>query len=471
MNERRASPSPGNLSPDNVGVIRMAISPIGLNALLMLADADLHDLHIALSEEVECRWAVVDLGSGEMRDVVGVPDEFRVAVSIRRRSSAIPTWKPFLAGLGVPVDLTARPDAESVLIAVRTATKPARTVLWCFGSASLAVPNELVDGRFGLISALNKHTAGSKIDSCRLMPGDARSRRRSGDPAARVRQLNSLVRDGYRHSVLARSSAAPPVQGLRFDSASDLLRGVRVSTQDELMPDLEGARGLRFSTFVDSWSDLAVLADYLVDLRNRTDYRQAWEWVDHVVPVAPRGEVQRLLGVLHQLIVESADTPIDLVLPELGGAEPMPRLQFRMGREAAWSAPLEWRHVRRRLLQAPAGTAAALRRKIGSSPRLRTTRTPPCSSWATSLLLSSPTAGSTMCSATVNSLLSMQTSCAGWPPRSRPSRGAISRSPTSRAGTNRTTWQPPPDEADSAWHCLTISRSACPSRPPSRPAT
>lgn len=342
----------------------MRTVPISLNALLMLGDADLHDLHTALSEDVECSWAVADLDSGGLRDVMAVPADARVAVSIRRRSPVTPTWKPFLAGLGVPVDLASGPDAESVLIAVRTASDPPRTVLWCFGSASLAVPNHLVDGRFGLITALNKHTAGASIDSWRMMPSDARSRRRTGDPAARVRQLSAVVRDGYRHSVLAKSPAASPVQGLRFDSASDLLRGVRVSTQDELMPDLEGARGLKFSTYVAGWSDLAVLADHLVSLRNRTDYRREWEWVDHVVPVAPRAEVERLLGVLHQIVVEDSDALVDLVLPELGGDEPMPRLQFRMGREKAWSSPLEWRHVRRRLLQAPAGTSAALRRKI-----------------------------------------------------------------------------------------------------------
>lgn len=33
----------------NLGVIRVATSPIGLNALLMLGDADLHDLHIAIN--------------------------------------------------------------------------------------------------------------------------------------------------------------------------------------------------------------------------------------------------------------------------------------------------------------------------------------------------------------------------------------------------------------------------------------
>ena len=127
------------------------------------------------------------------------------------------------------------------------------------------------------------------------------------------------------------------------------------------MPELEGARGLKFSTYVDSWSDLAALADHLVDLRDRTDYRREWEWVDHVVPVAPRGEVERLLGVLHQVVVDNENAPVDVVLPELGDGEQIPRLQFRMGRETAWSAPVEWRHVRRRLLRHPIGTSAALR--------------------------------------------------------------------------------------------------------------
>ena len=124
-------------------------SLVGLNALLMLDDADIGDLHAALSDELGCTWREVDPVTGALRDVAGLPVDARVAVALRRRPTATAAWRPFLAGLGVPLDLTDRPDTVPVLIAVRTATDPPRTVLWCFGTASHAVPNELVDGRFG----------------------------------------------------------------------------------------------------------------------------------------------------------------------------------------------------------------------------------------------------------------------------------------------------------------------------------
>ena len=73
-----------------------------------------------------------------------------------------------------------------------------RTLLWCFGTASLAVPNELVEGRFGLITALNKHTSGDDVSAWRDLPDTARRRQRAADPTARVRQLQAGVRDGFR---------------------------------------------------------------------------------------------------------------------------------------------------------------------------------------------------------------------------------------------------------------------------------
>jgi len=59
---------------------------------------------------------------------------------------------------------------------------------------------------------------------------------------------------------VARSPAPSPVEGLGFDTVADLLRAIRVVTEDDMMPDLDGGRGLRFSTDLDGWSDLVLLA-------------------------------------------------------------------------------------------------------------------------------------------------------------------------------------------------------------------
>jgi uncharacterized protein (TIGR04141 family) len=288
---------------------------------------------------------------------------------VRRRPVGTARWKPFLRGLGVSLSAAAASESESAFVVVRTATDPVRTVIWCFGTASLVVPNELVDGRFGLIVALNKHTAGAEVQPWRHLPEGTRRRTRRGDPRAQVRQLSSTVRDGYRHSVVAKGVSAAPVEGLRFDLMSDYLRGVVVRTEDELMPDLEGGRGLKLATYIEGWSDLAALAEHLVEVRERADYRDDWDWVDHVVPVAPRSEVERLMAELGRIVVDNPDAPVDIVLPELEEGEvPAAELSFRIGNETVWHRPIEWRHVRARLLQAAPGPVAALHRKIRIKP-------------------------------------------------------------------------------------------------------
>jgi hypothetical protein len=341
---------------------------VDLHAKLMLLDADVCDLHSALAAEDGCSWSVVDPADGTLRPTAPTPVD-RVSVMVRRRTPRPARWKPFLRRLGVPLSATTATETESVLVVVRTVTEPARTVIWCFGTASLVVPNELVDGRFGLIAALNKHTAGVRVPGWRQLPEGLRRRPAPADPRARVRQLSSTVRDGYPHSVVAKGVSAAPVEGLRFDLMSDYLRGVVVRTDDELMPDLEGGRGLKLATYLDGWSDLARLADHLVGLRDRVDYRDDWDWVDHVVAVAPRAQVDRLIVHLGRVIVDDPDAPVDIVLPEWEDGEvPAAELSFRIGHETVWHRPIEWRHVRRRLLRAAPGPVAPLHRKIRIKP-------------------------------------------------------------------------------------------------------
>ena len=185
---------------------------VNLHAKLLLTDAVLVELRESLEDEADCEWYVVDLDQDLLVQVDSPDDQARINVLVRRRPAGTPAWKPFLNGLGLPVSTVAGPVTESVLVVVRSETEITRTLLWCFGTASLAVPNELVDGRFGLIVALNKHAGRNSIGSWRQLPDTARRRQRIGDPAARVRQLQADVRDGYRHTVMAKSPSASPVQ-------------------------------------------------------------------------------------------------------------------------------------------------------------------------------------------------------------------------------------------------------------------
>nr|WP_238164603.1 DUF6119 family protein [Kribbella pittospori] len=128
--------------------------------------------------------------------------------------------------------------------------------------------------------------------------------------------MSGEVRDVFRHRMDARADSASPLQGLRFDKVSDLLRSLSVRTNDELMRDVDGGRGVRFTTYVDSLDDFVVLAEYLVDLRQRTDYKADWGWIDQIVPVATRAEAD---GVLREIVrrIGTPDEPaVDLVLPD-----------------------------------------------------------------------------------------------------------------------------------------------------------
>lgn len=345
---------------------------VNLHAKLMLEDAELDELQVALEDEAQCEWYVVDLDHDQIELVDAPHASARMNVMLRRRPAGVAAWKPFLNDLGVPINTTTAADTESVLVIVRATTRSGvtRALLWCFGTASLAVPNELTDGRFGLVVALNKHAGADSIDSWRLLPDTARRRRTTGDPISRVRQLQAEVRDGYRHTLTAKSPSASPVQGLGFDTVSDLLRGLRVITQDELMADLEGGRGLRFSTYLERWLDFAVLADYLLEIRMRADYRTEWDWIDHVVPVAPRAEVERLLDVLYQQLISDNDAVVDLVLPDFDedGDTTARRLFFGIGAEQAIRHPVKWEHVRRRLMSVATTARHPLRRKIKLKP-------------------------------------------------------------------------------------------------------
>ena len=287
-------------------------------------------------------------------------------IVVRRTAPSLGKWKPFLNGLGVPLSMTPGPEAESVVVAIRPPGHLGSTVLFCFGTASQVIPNELIDGRFGLIVALNKLCGGTAIPSWRPPTGAPRRRRRAGDSPVSVRQLQADVRAGHRHSLLAKSPSASPVEGLGFDTVTDLLRVIRVSIDDEVMADLDGGRGLRFITPLRGWTDLIELADHLVGLRSRTDYRASWDWVDHVVPVTPRLEVERLLRVLYGIVAEDAEATVDMVLPDLddSGQLVVGRLQFGIGREEPISAPVEWPFVRTHLLRQPRDVATPLRRRV-----------------------------------------------------------------------------------------------------------
>jgi hypothetical protein len=111
------------------GELRVVAVPSGpvlvdLHAKLMLPDAEVRDLHAALATDDGCSWSVVDTADGSLRSAGPTPDD-RLSVMVRRRPAGTARWKPFLRGLGVPLNAASGAETESVLVVVRTATEPA----------------------------------------------------------------------------------------------------------------------------------------------------------------------------------------------------------------------------------------------------------------------------------------------------------------------------------------------------------
>jgi uncharacterized protein (TIGR04141 family) len=154
--------------------------------------------------------------------------------------------------------------------------------------------------------------------------------------------------------MIARADGPSPVGGLRFDTVSDLLHGLGVRTDDSLMRDLTGNRALRFSTFMESLEDFETLADYLVDVRQRTDYQADWGWIDDIVPVERRAEADLVLDELAARLGTDREPAVDLVLPDWAAQNEHPSSHLLVafpGERGRPSRPLlSWQMLREWLL-------------------------------------------------------------------------------------------------------------------------
>lgn len=323
-----------------------------LTVLLLHAGTAAADIHDALSENGDVDWYVLE-GPAEPGILVpgGPGEDAQVQGAVRRRPASTPPWRDLVTGFGMTLTDTRRPDSEGAVLLVRSSYlsgNPAY-VAFCFGGASRSIPAELTDNRFGLIVALNKHSADDSLAPWRAAPPAPDQDRPVADPAGAVRRVTADARSGYRHRLTAAPAGAAPVSGLRLDVEADHMRGVTVRTGDSLMRELDGSRALHLSTPIASVRELVDLADYLMMLRQRTDYRLAWEWIDQIVEVDPGPEFDQVLTVLIQRIGSPDEPHIDLAMPDL--AEQTHRAQrimvaFPGERGAPYRVLPEWPHLR-----------------------------------------------------------------------------------------------------------------------------
>lgn len=133
-----------------------------------------------------------------------------------------------------------------------------------------------------------------------------------------------------------------------------------VRTNDELMRDVEGGRTLRFTTYLDSLDDFVALADYLVDLRDRTDYKADWGWIDWIVPLDTRTEAD---GVLREIVrrIGTPDEPaVDLVLPDWAAQNEHPSKRLPIALPGERKVPqrvlTSWKHLRSWIIKPRTGS-------------------------------------------------------------------------------------------------------------------
>ncbi len=88
-----------------------------------------------------------------------------------------------------------------------------------------------------------------------------------------------------------------------------------------MMSDLEGSRSLRFSTQINTIDDFVVLSENLLQLRAGTAYQEQWPWIDRIVPVEDKAEIDTVLDELLIRIVDDGNLPVDVILPSLEDAD------------------------------------------------------------------------------------------------------------------------------------------------------
>ncbi len=328
-----------------------------LTVLLISPDASIHDLDLALREEQTIDW-FARTADGQLGDQQAQPAlDAQLQVGIRRAKRGVPSWRPFLRSLGADLSEDDVSDTEALVIAVRseqTDSGEQRWVLYCFGGISRSVPTDLIDSRFGIVTALNKQSLGDSLEPWRTVPADVRRRKPRGSPRPHVRYVQAEVHDGHQHKMTAVSADPSPLRGLRFDQVSDLLRGLAIRTDDELMRDLAGNKALKFSTYLETFDDFVDLADYLVDLRCRDNYKVDWEWIDNIVPVPTRAQADELLDRLTDQIGTPAEPAIDLMMPEWDAADAVASKRFLFALPGQRGTPatvlLRWEQVRKWIL-------------------------------------------------------------------------------------------------------------------------
>jgi uncharacterized protein (TIGR04141 family) len=108
-----------------------------------------------------------------------------------------------------------------------------------------------------------------------------------------------------------------PVEGFRFDRASDLVSAVGGRTTDPLLPRVLGGRAIRFRAGVECIADLVKLSEELRSRSSTDGYKQAFGWVDNITPVDDESLIELLRPrLVTDLFTEPVPPTVDALLPD-----------------------------------------------------------------------------------------------------------------------------------------------------------
>lgn len=189
------------------------------------------------------------------------------------KSIGPPGWQHFIEeafGISGFVAPVGRSMGAIVFCAVTDPTdQNRRWVAWTFGSGSRALRKDVIDPRFGLVTALNRIVGGS------------------GEQELNVRRLRQFYYQqfgAYRQRTSHRAARDTPLEGFRFDQHTDLLAGAGGPRADAA-GYVYGSRQIKLRDAPGDPSDLARLAQQAIDDYRRNNYEESFSFIDDYVLV------------------------------------------------------------------------------------------------------------------------------------------------------------------------------------------
>ena len=200
-------------------------------------------------------------------------------------------------------------SAAGVLIVERTFEEGIRTFAVCFGYGRCLLNPACIEERFGLITALNS-----------VNPKELRSL-----------DITRLDTDSLKNRI--QSSKLVGVADFEFDVEKSLLRqATGLSNDEEMGKSVSGSDSLTISVEADIRTIGEVL-DKCYDKYNSEDYRGAFSWIDHIMPLKKGELIETLDNLLLGRLNDENEQNTWLAVPDIIDWEDITVLKYDDGEE------------------------------------------------------------------------------------------------------------------------------------------